>query len=57
MSGEGEAMHAINTDLIWIFVCVVVLVCFWRVVLVLFLCAVVGTTLLGLVTALSYLGH
>ena len=57
MSGEGEAMHAINADLIWIFVCVVVLVCFWRVVLVLFLCAVVGTTLLGLATALSYLGH
>ena len=50
-------MQAINAELIWIFVCVVVLVCFWRVVLVLFLCALVGTTLLGLITALSYLGH
>ena len=50
-------MHAINAELIWILVCVVVLACFWRVVLVLFLCAAVGTTLLGLATALSYLGH
>jgi uncharacterized MnhB-related membrane protein len=50
-------MHAINAELIWILVCAVLLVCFWRVVLALFLCAVIGTTMLGLVTVLSYLGH
>ncbi len=50
-------MHATNAALIWIFVCAVALCCFWRVVLVVFLCALVGTMLLGLGTALSYLGH
>jgi hypothetical protein len=50
-------MHAINAELIWILVCGIVLVLFWRVVLILLVCAMIGTALLGLVTAVSYFGH
>jgi hypothetical protein len=52
-----EAMHAINAELIWILICAIAVVCFWRIVLVFFLCVMVGTVLLGLATAVSYLGH
>ena len=50
-------MHATNAEMIWVLICAIALVCFWRVILVLFLCVLVGTTLLGLATVLGYLGH
>ncbi len=50
-------MHAINAELIWIFISAIVLVRFWRIVLILFLCVMVAMVLLGLATALSYIGH
>jgi hypothetical protein len=50
-------MNSTSVELIWILVCAVTLVLFWRVVLIFFLCAIIAVTLLGLVTAVSYLGH
>ena len=51
-------MHVITaTELIWIIICAIALACFWRIVLIIFLGAILGTALLGLVTAASYFGH
>jgi len=46
-----------HTEMILIVVCAFMLVCFWRVALTLFLCAMVGVALLGLVTAMGYFMH
>lgn len=44
-------------ELILMFVCTLALVCFWRALLILFTCALVGTVLIGLVTTMSLLAH
>jgi hypothetical protein len=57
VGGRVITMNSISVELIWMLVCAVMLVLFWRVVLVLFLFAMIGATLLGLATAVSYFGH
>ena len=44
-------------ELILMFVCALALVCFWRALLILFTCALVGIVLIGLVTTINLLPH
>ena len=56
---EGAtAMHLITAaELIWIIICTIALVCFWRIVLIFLACAMVCTVLLGIATVVNYVGH
>jgi len=46
-----------HSELALIIACAFVLVCFWRVVLAVLLCTLVGVLLLGLVTAMGDFLH
>jgi hypothetical protein len=55
---KGLAVHGISSEVIAaIVVCALIIVRFWRVLLMLLLCAMVTATLLGLVAFGSYIGH
>jgi hypothetical protein len=57
MKVRQERMNSMPGDLILIVICTLVLVCFWRAVLVLLFWTLAAAALLGLITAVSYFAH
>jgi hypothetical protein len=46
-------MHTANAEVIWILICTVTIFCFWRIILALLFCAIIGSVLIGLLTILG----